>query len=76
MIENVEKYSDTKLIGDDEKMAELKRSVFFKRDFRLENEAGEFGAYEIISKKKKTLDDKAHHVGVCILQYSKLLFLR
>ena len=43
---------------------------------KLTNEADEFAAYEVISKKNKIVDSKPHHVGVAILQYSKLLFLK
>ena len=76
MCENVENYKDTKLIFFDEKISKLQQQKKVKNINKLENEADEFGAYEVISKKNKILDSKAHHVGVAILQYSKLLFLR
>jgi len=76
MCENVEKYTDSRLIYDEEKLNKLVRKPFFMSDMKLKNEAGELGAYEVISKKKKILNSKPHHVGVAILQYSKLLFLR
>ena len=37
---------------------------------------GEFCAYEISKKKSKVTDAKPVHLGVAILQHSKLLFLR
>ena len=76
MCENVEKYKNTRLIDNDDKLSKLIRKPYFMTQATLVNEAGEFGAYEVISKRKRTNDSKAHHVGVAILQWSKLLFIR
>ena len=76
MCENVEKYKDTKLVYDDNKLSKLIRKPYFMTQATLTNEADEFCAYEVSSKRKRINDNKAHHVGVAILQWSKLLFLR
>lgn len=49
------------------------RTPFYKSDFQLMNECGEFAGCEIISSSKTINDNKAHHIGVAILDWSKLL---
>ena len=45
-------------------------------EFELNSYDDEFCAYEIQMKKSKVNDAKPVHLGVAILQHSKLLFLR
>ena len=52
------------------------RSPFYKHHSELPTEDGKFGLIEVVMDQKKVTDDKLVHVGVAILQESKLLFLR
>ena len=50
-------------------------SPLYRNDFYLEAESGE-GFHEVISDISTIRDRKPVHVGLAILQYSKLLLLR
>ena len=49
------------------------RAPFYKSDHTHTNECGDFSGCEITSSKKTILDNKPHHIGVAILQWSKYL---
>ena len=79
MAERVSKYTTTKLFRgpkSGERLAKLIRSPFYKNHSELPTENGENGLFEVVMDQKKVTDDKLVHVGVAILQQSKLLFLR
>ena len=78
MVEKVSSYTDTCLVSAKDKKT-LQRAVpspFYKRHNELPTQTGDSGLIEIVMEKGSVLDEKLVHVGVCILQQSKLLFLR
>ena len=79
LAERVSKYTTTEIFHGPkaaEKLAQKIRSPFYKSHSELPPENGEHGLYEVVMDQKKVTDDKLVHVGVGILQQSKLLFLR
>ena len=78
MCEKVSKYTETKLIYSTQKkdLVRMIRSPFYLRHNELPTQTGESGLIEVVMEKSTVNDDKLVHVGVCILQQSKLLFLR
>ena len=79
MSEKVSKYSETKIFNPayhPKRLKNLVRSPFYRHHNELPTENGQSGMVEVISDVKKVLDNKLPHVGVAILQQSKLLFLR
>ena len=48
----------------------------FVTEAEICDDFGEVSAYEIKMRKKKIIDSKPVHIGVAILQHSKLLLLR
>lgn len=51
------------------------RSPFYKNHAVLTAEDESTGVHEFVMDQRKVIDDKLVHVGVAILQESKLLFL-
>lgn len=79
MAERVSKYTKTEIfsgINSKKKLSRNIRSPFYKHHSVLPSEDGESGLIEVVMDQKKVTDDKLIHVGVAILQESKLLFLR
>ena len=65
----------TVLVSDVKKLRKHYESPLFRRDHFLETEQGP-GLHEIISDQKRTIDRKPVHLGIAILQYSKLMLLK
>ena len=78
MCEKVSKYTETSLLLPKQKkeLLRLIRSPFYLRHNELPTQTGKEGLIELVSDKRTVNDDKLVHVGICILQQSKLLFLR
>lgn len=77
--EQVAKYTDTKLVGGanlEKKLKKMIASPFYKSHTVLVTEDESNGIHEFVMDKRKVTDDKLVHVGVCILQQSKLMFLQ
>ena len=74
--ENVEKHKNTSLYPPGYDIARLARRTMYKDHVVIQNEEGEAGATKVTSLKKTITDSKPVHIGVAILQWSKLLFLR
>ena len=54
----------------------LLSSPFFKQHNFLATEDMTMGVHEFVMDQRRVYDDKLVHVGVCILQQSKLMFLQ
>ena len=63
-------------IGDDKDLERAMKSPFFQEEHILEQEDGEHDLIEITSKKKTILDERPLVMANCILQLSKLHFLK
>ena len=75
MAERVSAYTSTKLVADPKKLKKFFDSPFYKNDSFLATEEGNMGIHEFVMEQRKVTDDKLVHVGVAILQHSKLMFL-
>ena len=64
------------IVGDDRKLQKLSKCPLFQSDTAIVKENGESDFIEIEMKPQKVVDDRPLAMGVAILQYSKLLFLR
>ena len=69
--ERVCDYSKTKLINDPKFLKKAMLSPMFKQDNFLGTESGE-GIFEIITGFRRIRDQKPVHLGVSILQHSKM----
>ena len=76
MAEKVKSYTKTVFTNDASKIKKLERKPQFEQKNFLECENLSDGITEIISTQSRVLDNKPVHIGVSILQYSKLLMLR
>ena len=79
MAERVTKYTKTEIfsgINAEKKLTKHIRSPFYKHHTALPSEDSKSDLIELVMDQKKVTDDKLVHVGVAILQESKLLFLR
>ena len=78
MAERVQKYTKTEIFSGalTKTLQSRVRSPFYKHHSELPTEDCKFGLIEVVMDQKKVTDDKLVHVGVGILQESKLLFLR
>ena len=74
--ENVEKHSNTHLFPPDHDISKFIKRALYKDHVVIQNEEGEAGATEVTSNRKTIDDSKPVHIGVAILQWSKLIFLR
>ena len=72
MVSNMTK---TVLVSDAKKLKKHYESALFRRDSFLETEEGS-GIHEIISDQRRITDTKPVHIGISILQYSKLMLLK
>jgi hypothetical protein len=75
LAERVSEYTSTKLVADPKKLKKFSESPFYKNDSFLTTEEGNMGIHEFVMEQRKVTDDKLVHVGVAILQHSKLMFL-
>ena len=76
MAEKVKSYTKTVFTNDEKKIKQLQRKPQFNDKNFLECEDMESGITEIISAQSRVVDNKPVHIGITILQYSKLLMLR
>ena len=60
----------------EKKLKKMIASPFYKCHTVLVTEDESNGIHEFVMDKRKVTDDKLVHVGVCILQQSKLMFLQ
>ena len=74
--EDVEKHSNTSLYPPDHDISKFIKRALYRNHVVIQNEEGEAGATEVTCGRKTIEDSKPVHLGVCILQWSKLLFLR
>ena len=70
------RYQKTIITSDPDKFTKYKRSARCINETELLSIHDDFCAYEIQMKRTKVTDAKPVHLGVAILQHSKLLFLR
>ena len=70
------KHRDTNLYTSLDELAEDERSPFFRKTSEVMDENGEIACYMTNLTKADVSDNKPCHIGVAILQWSKLLFLR
>jgi hypothetical protein len=75
LAERVSEYTSTKLVADPTKLKKFSESPFYKNDSFLTTEEGNMGIHEFVMEQRRVTDDKLVHVGVAILQHSKLMFL-
>ena len=73
MAEKVKDYTKTVFTNDQKKIKKLQRKPQFSDKNFLECEDMESGITEIISAQSRVVDNKPVHIGISILQYSKLL---
>lgn len=69
-------HKTTNVYTDPKDLYEDKRSPFWSSYDEVHDENDELVCYVSSSKKSKVVDNKPVHIGVAILQWSKLLFLR
>ena len=74
--ENVSKHRNNNLYTDFDDLLKDEKSPFFKKSSEVLTEDGEVACYVTNLTKAVVNDDKPVHIGVAILQWSKLLFLR
>ena len=74
--EDVTRYRNTIVTADFDRYRKYKRMARCLNETELISADDEFCAYEVSMKKSKVTDSKPVHLGVAILQHSKLLFLR
>ena len=74
--ENVAKHRNNNLYTDFDDLLKDEKSPFFKKSSEVLTEDGEVACYVTNLTKAVVNDDKPVHIGVAILQWSKLLFLR
>ena len=63
------------VVSDPKKLSKHTRQPLFKSFSFLRTETGE-GFHEVIKKQRTVIDSKPVHLGLAILQHSKLLLLR
>ena len=74
--EDVTKYRNTIVTADVNRYEKYRRMPRCLNELEMTSTDDDFCAYEIQMKKTKVNDSKPVHIGVAILQHSKLLFLR
>ena len=74
--EAVDRHKNTSLKPAGYDIAALARRTMYKDHVVIEDENGDACATEVTSLKGTVEDDKPVHIGVAILQHSKLLFLK
>lgn len=61
---------------NDDKLEKLFKSPFFKDSTEVYDERDDLACYMVKMDKKKITDNKPVHIGVAILQWSKVLFIK
>ena len=74
--ENVAKHRQNRLYDALDDVVKDEKSPFFKKMTEVYNENDDIACYLTNLTKAVVKDDKPVHIGVAILQWSKLLFLR
>ena len=74
--ENVAKHRNINLYTELDELVKDERSPFFKKMTEIYNESDDIACYMTNLTKAVVKDNKPVHIGVAILQWSKLLFLR
>ena len=64
------------MVTDGDKLEKIIRSPFFNDFDEIYDETDDLAGYMVKSEKSKIRDAKPVHVGVAILQWSKVLFIR
>ena len=75
LCERVCDYSDSVLVNNQKTLCRKMESPLFKREVFLESE-DLTGVHEVVMEQRRVTDNKPVHVGIAILQYSKILMLR
>ena len=70
------KHNDTRLVTDADRLEKLMKSPYFKESVEVLDETDDLACYKVKMVKKTIKDSKPVHVGVAILQWSKVLFIR
>ena len=76
MAEKVKDYTKTVYTNDEKKIKNLQRKPQFSDKNFLECENLTSGITEVISAQSRVIDNKPVHIGISILQYSKLMMLK
>ena len=76
MAEKVKNYTKTQYSNDESKIKKMQRKPQFQEKNFLETESLTAGITEIISAQTRVVDNKPVHIGISILQYSKLMMLK
>ena len=74
MCEQVKNQKSVELVQDHKRLAKKMKSPLYRRDNFLSTEADE-GIFEVTMDQKRIVDNKPVHMGIAILQYSKLMLL-
>ena len=74
--ENVLKHKNTSLYPADYDVNRIACKALYRDHSIIHTEEGEASGWEVTCDKKTVCDSKPVHIGVCILQWSKLLILR
>ena len=72
----MEKHKNTALHPPHFDIAKITKRALYRNHVTIQNEEGQAGAVEVTCDKKTVMDSKPVHIGVAILQYSKLIFVR
>ena len=75
MCQKVKDHTVTKITGSSKDLIKHQLRPFYKYSKTLHCEDETKDLFEITSHQKKCKDDKPIHIGVSILQYSKLMML-
>jgi hypothetical protein len=75
LCERVSNYTKTVLVSNAKSLSRKMANPLYKSDAFLQTEGDTDGIHEVIMDDKKIIDDKPVHVGIAILQYSKILML-
>ena len=70
------KHNDTRLVTDADRLEKLMKSPYFKESVEVLDETDDLACYKVKMNKKTIKDAKPVHIGVAILQWSKVLFIR
>ena len=70
------KHNDTRLVTDADRLEKLMKSPYFKESVEVLDETDDLACYKVKMVKKTIKDSKPVHVGVAILQWSKVLFIK
>ena len=74
--EDISRHSSTQVVYDDQELRKLDRKALFKGFKEYTDESGDIAGYEVQMLKSTNNDSKPVHIAICILQWSKILFLK